>query len=407
MERIDARLDRASDRPIAVAFSGGGDSLALLCATVGYARQAGRRVVAITIDHQLSPESPLWTQHAKLNAETLGAHWRGRAWTGDKPMTGLPAAARYARHKLVADVARQEGAQVVLFGHTADDVSEALDMRATDTPGLSAPKTWGPSPAWPEGRGLAIFRPMLPVRRETLRAALRTQGLTWVDDPANIDPRFARSRARQRLAASESFTDFGDEPINPELSEFAGGVDFTEWGDARVDLDALVKVPPSVGQRALSMLVTCVSGAERLPHQARVVTLLKRLSDTRTVTATLGGALILAEGKVLRVVREAWDDRHIRRRAENVFDGRFESNAVQHLQWLKGQMRHLAAEDRVRLREVHPVLRPSLPVWCDGAGTVYLAGCHGERGPTLRSLAKERFRLACGLAQRESELNAL
>jgi tRNA(Ile)-lysidine synthase len=406
-KEINARLDRATDRPIAVALSGGGDSLALLCATVIYARQVGRRVVAITIDHQLSSESSLWTQHAKLNSEKLGADWRGRAWIGEKPATGLPAAARDARHKLVADVARQEGAKVVLFGHTADDVIEATDMRATDTPGLSLPKTWAPSPVWPEGRGLAVFRPMLAVRRETLRSALRMQGLTWVEDPANLDPRFARSRARLRLTGSEKVACSGDEPMSPDLSRFACSVVFSEWGDAEVDRDALVQLPPLVGHRALSMLVTCVSGAERLPRPARVTGLLERLNDAGSVTATLGGALVLGEGKALRVLREAGDDRYVRRSAENVFDGRFESNAAEDLQWLKGQMGHLNPADRLRLHDVHPRLRPGLPVWRDPDGTVHLAGCQAGRGPTLRSLARGRFRLACGVVQRESELDAL
>lgn len=404
---MDLRLDGSSPRPIAVALSGGGDSVALLVATVAYARQVRRRVVAITVDHQLSPDSVRWTALAKANAVALGADWRGCFWTGDKPSTGLPAAARQARHRLIADLARDEGARVVLFGHTADDVIEAADMRASDTPCLGSPKVWSPSPAWPEGRDVALFRPMLSTRRQSLREWLRRARLEWVEDPGNLDPRFARSRARLRLRDRDEVHLPSESLTRSELDDLARRIEFSKWGDARLRLDDLRSVNMDVAQQALSALLICVSGAEHIPRSGRVSRLLVRLRGGGPVAATLSGAHIVSDGSWVRIVREVGDHRSVRRTSPDVFDGRFESSAAAKLQSLKGQMRHLSPEDRRRLQEIPPIVRPGLPVWRDQDDFLRLATDVAEGGASVRSLARARFRSACGLAQREKELDDL
>ena len=91
---------------------------------------------------------------------------------------------------------------MILFGHTADDMAEAALMRATDAPDLGTLREWAPSPAWPEGRGVFLLRPLLGVTRTALRAWLAARRLDWLEDPANGDQRFARSRARIALSTA-------------------------------------------------------------------------------------------------------------------------------------------------------------------------------------------------------------
>ncbi len=87
---LDRRLRPAAAAPLAVGFSGGGDSLALLILTLDWARAHGRAVVALTVDHQLNPASAAWTADAVAKARALGADAQALAWTGDKPFTGRP-----------------------------------------------------------------------------------------------------------------------------------------------------------------------------------------------------------------------------------------------------------------------------------------------------------------------------
>src|SRR5262249_20884789 len=122
------------------------------------------------------------------------------AWEGAKPATGLPTAARGARHALLADAARTAGARVILMGHTRDDVLEAAVMRREGVR-LGGLAEWSPSPVLPEGRGGFLFRPLLGVRRAALREILAQDGWTWIEDPANQDLRHPRARARALMAA--------------------------------------------------------------------------------------------------------------------------------------------------------------------------------------------------------------
>jgi tRNA(Ile)-lysidine synthase len=123
--RLDARLCPRSPAPLAVAVSGGGDSVALLAMAVDWARLRGRRLLVLTVDHRLSPGSASWTRRAGEQARALGCEWQGLSWDAPRPATGLPAAARAARHALIAGAARAAGASVVMMAHTADDVAEA------------------------------------------------------------------------------------------------------------------------------------------------------------------------------------------------------------------------------------------------------------------------------------------
>ncbi len=107
---LDRRLRAQSRRPVAVALSGGGDSLALLLASDTWAKAAKRSLLVLTVDHGLQAESAAWTTACAATAERLGLAFRALAWIGDKPSTGLPAAARAARQALLADAARDAGA---------------------------------------------------------------------------------------------------------------------------------------------------------------------------------------------------------------------------------------------------------------------------------------------------------
>ncbi|HVY33064.1 MAG TPA: tRNA lysidine(34) synthetase TilS, partial [Caulobacteraceae bacterium] len=168
LEAFDRRLDRQSRAPLAVAFSGGGDSLALLILARAWAQGAGRPVLALTVDHGLQAQSADWTRRAAETAERLGVGFRALKWEGEKPAAGVPAAAREARHGLIAEAARRAGAEVILVGHTLDDQLENALMRAAGQR-LGALREWSPSPVWPQGRGLFQFRPLLAQRRADLR----------------------------------------------------------------------------------------------------------------------------------------------------------------------------------------------------------------------------------------------
>ena len=324
---LDEHLRVGSARPVCVALSGGGDSLALLLAADAWARRTGRALVVLTVDHRLRAQSAAWTAECATIAARMNRPFRALSWVGDKPKTGLPAAARAARHALLANAAREVGAHVILFGHTADDCLEARAMReaGSSTP---EPRTWSPSPAWPEGRGIFLLRPMLGARRAEIRDWLRARGETWIEDPANDDTAFARPRARQAIGGGPSLP---PPPRAPSARTLALSCRVDGAGALEISRAAVRDADPATAAHFVSVACLCAGGTGRPPARPRTASLTQRLTGTPSFVATLAGARIEAGSTMIRILREIGEAargglKPLRLRAgeTRVWDGRFE-----------------------------------------------------------------------------------
>jgi tRNA(Ile)-lysidine synthase len=401
---LDLRLDRASDAPLALALSGGGDSMALLALAADWARDAGRRLIAFTVDHGLQPESARWTAFAGAAARDLGVDWRPLAWTGAKPERGVPAAARRARHALIAEAARAEGARVVLFAHTADDAAENALMRQTEGSNLGDLRAWSPSPVWPHGRDVFLLRPLLQVRRDALRRLLAARGLAWIEDPANEDVRFARVRARRRLAAGE--TPVAAEATAPEEVLRAAA------SAARVDAAGVITFPRSTALPGgvLAAALLCASGGDEPPRGEPLRRLLARLASGERFAATLRGARIEADEGAVRILRDAGETARgglspvtLEPGRASIWDGRFEvvHAAAAEIHALKGFAAGLNPEDREEIRRYAAAARPALPALVESPGASPVLATAKAR---VRCLVGSRFAAACGLVAHEGKI---
>lgn len=359
---LDRRLLRGSPRPLAVALSGGGDSLALLLIADDWVRRSGRSLLVMTIDHQLRRESTAWTQACATTAQRLGLPFQALTWTGDKPQAGLPAAARAARHALLADAAREAGARVVLMGHTADDVLEAGLMRAAGST-TPDPREWSPSPVCPQGRSLFLLRPLLGVRRGEIRKWLTARGETWIDDPANEDATYARPRARTAVAR-------GAMPVTPATLASAKALALIckpdDHGGLEIDQADLAAATPDTAARFISAACLCAAGTDRPPSRDKIARLLNRLTTRSPFVATLAGARIEADRDRVRFRREPGEASRggltalrLAPGATGVWDGRFEITAAQAVE-VRAQNRSaapsLAADDGVAITLAYPRL---------------------------------------------------
>ncbi len=394
--RLDARLERGSARPVALGLSGGSDSLALLHLAAGWCARAGRPLLALTVDHGLSPESGAWTARAGRMAAEAGAAWRALAWTGPKPATGLPAAARRARHALLAEAARGAGARVVLLAHTADDRAEEAALRRGDAPGLGWLRPWAPSPAWPEGRGVCLLRPLLDTGGAELRARLAADGVAWLEDPANLDPRFARARARAA----------GPAPSADPADALHGFGHATPDGRVRLPPDRVAE-GSSAARRSLRAALACASGTDAAVAGPALDALRARLSAEAEGVATLGGARVGWTGGEVDVTRDpgrrAPADVALAPGEPVAWDGRFEVRAAApgwSVGLAQGRRARLPPADRRVLLALPPAARGMQPVFLRG-GEVRLAPAEGLEA---RALAPGRFDAAVGRVRREADL---
>ncbi|MEB0058796.1 tRNA lysidine(34) synthetase TilS [Variovorax sp. LG9.2] len=195
--------------PLAVGYSGGADSTALLAACA--ARWPGR-VRAFHVHHGLQAAADDFERHcadvcAQLAVPFVSRHVDARHAAGDSP----EATARDARYASFHDMAgahtERPSVRSIAIGHHADDQVETLLLalsRGAGLPGLAA------MPAIAVRRGLTIHRPLLGVSAADIRAWLATRGLPWIDDPTNDDARYTRNRIRAVLlpALVQTFPQF-------------------------------------------------------------------------------------------------------------------------------------------------------------------------------------------------------
>ncbi|HCY16408.1 MAG: tRNA lysidine(34) synthetase TilS [Curvibacter sp. GWA2_64_110] len=197
--------------PLAVAYSGGADSTALLLAC---AEKWPGQVSAIHIHHGLQAAADAFEQHCRAFCARLGVPLQVRRVDAHPaPGQSPEEAARRARYEAFRDIALSDTAphaiKNIAVAQQADDQAETLLLalsRGAGLPGLSAmPAQWTRD-------GIRYYRPLLDVPGAELRRWLRERGETWIEDPTNADQQFTRNRIRARLlpALDEAFPQFRD-----------------------------------------------------------------------------------------------------------------------------------------------------------------------------------------------------
>ena len=186
------------DLPLAVAFSGGADSTALLLAC---ARKWPGQVVAVHVHHGLLAAGDDFERHCQSVCATLGVPlWLQKVDARHQPGESPEAAARAARYSAFEAVVQVKQSQVAIktiaIAQHADDQIETLLLalsRGAGLPGISAmPASWVRA-------GMCYQRPLLQVSRADILAWLQGQGAGFIEDPSNADERFTRNRIRARV----------------------------------------------------------------------------------------------------------------------------------------------------------------------------------------------------------------
>jgi tRNA(Ile)-lysidine synthase len=306
----------ASAKGLLLAVSGGPDSTALLIMAAQWARARRPKVAVATVDHGLRAE-------ARAEAEVVGEHARRRGfdhhvieWRGEKPKSRLQERARDARYRLLAEHAKKIGADHIVTAHHADDQTETVLfrlLRGSAVAGLRGMETFAAR------EGLTLARPLLGLRKSDLIAYCEENGETFIVDPSNEDPRFARSRLREfsGLMAEQGFGPFEVERLSRRAARMeeavaratAQAAERLEWdGDAsNRDAGLLFAEPQEIVLRLLRQEIVRIGGPEangvRLEQVEALGEALRRAAERGEARgATLGGARLRLTGKgVLKI----------------------------------------------------------------------------------------------------------
>ena len=302
---------------IAVAVSGGSDSLALCLLADRWARARGGTVFGLTVDHGLRLESRAEaTQVRRWLADREISH-RILRWTGAHPVTGLQERARAARLALLADWCRRTSVLHLLLGHQQEDQAETALQRLVKGSGIDGLAAMAPVrlAMEPGGSGVRLLRPLLMVPRNALMATLAFWDQPWIDDPTNRDalharPRLAAAMARlgaeglsaERLAKAAARAADDRAALDRLCTDLlAACARPSSAGFVTLETGALRRAPPALAVRALGSAVTTISGRDYPPRQERLERLARRLLGQGAKAATLGGCRIVPsrDGRVV------------------------------------------------------------------------------------------------------------
>ena len=344
LDHINEEISRLipNGKKFAIAFSGGGDSTALVHALKDHPQS---KFVYI-VDHNLRSGSHLEAQSAKYFAESFGYNVEVLKWDHGSVKTGIQEKARIARYGLIGNKCREEGVEYLLTAHNLEDNVETLMMRydrKTDWRGAAGMSSITYAPVWPELSLVNIVRPLLSVSRKYLRDYNASNKIKWSEDPSNKDTKYSRIKARNYLRKRPDIVELllqtskdMKECVSKEnkilLDQFRkiGKIDY--FGNIY-----LTEIPyPELMFHCLRT----TSGQGRMIDRTKIRNLLKRMKSGDFQASTLAGSMVIKfnQGFVIGrdpiVVKGRKDNHHKRRNYSSdlemtshgkpqVWDGRF------------------------------------------------------------------------------------
>lgn len=294
---------------LAVAVSGGADSLCLLTLLGEWRRRTGwpGALEVLCVDHGLRPESAAEAAFVADWAARDGLPCTLLSWSGEKSGANRQETARLARYRLMADHMKGSGAEALLLGHHLDDQAETFLDRLTRGSGVTGLAAMAvDEPNGPEG--LRLLRPLLTVPRVRIEACLVSRGRSWCTDPSNADTRYKRSRLRSIMAllaeegltadrlaqtagnmrrASEALEETLRGLAEKHLVEHAAG-------PLRLDRGIFRSIPEELRLRLLTLMMSRVRGTGARPRLRNLTGLDRMLTGSRPCRLTLAGAVFEA-----------------------------------------------------------------------------------------------------------------
>ena len=311
---------------IAVAVSGGADSLALALMAKEELPVFGFEIVALTVNHHLRPSA---TAEAAYVADVMKAHGIEHhilEWTAPKPQTGIEEAARIARYALLTEWCKQNGVKVLLTAHHRNDQAETFLMRLQRGSGLEGLCCMREVF---ENGDIIIARPLLHAAPETMRQYLQKRRIKWVDDESNVDTKFLRNRIRAFLPQLKNATEISPQTLAQTADRLQSAEDYIETQVAQILSEKVQTIAPEVfcfkhtdflqWHREIKFrIIAALCRRRYIPRAEHILNAVAALSHLPFAGLTLGGREIFGAygyiwlvpeiGAKRKASRKAWED---------------------------------------------------------------------------------------------------
>ena len=303
----------AGHKRVALAISGGSDSIALMHLSRAWQRAMiapKADLIVLTVDHGLRAAAVDEAKAVAKAAKALGLDCHILTRKAPAGHTAVQANARADRYRMLCAAAREYGAGAIATGHTAEDQAETLLMRLARGSGVDGLAAMA---AVSRIDGLALLRPLLGQTKRSLQAVLQDLGVAWIDDPSNADPAFERPRLRTpglTLAAAGLTRDplaLSARRLGRARAALEAARDDANRALVTVNPDASVTIertgfaalPEEIRLRLLAYWLGLIGTPGAAMRMARVERLIDELATEDTVVTTFAGCwIVTARGQI-------------------------------------------------------------------------------------------------------------
>jgi len=419
LESINDEINKLipNKEKFAIAFSGGGDSTALVHALKNHPQSE----VVYIVDHDLRNGSFNEARSAKHFAESCGYNVEVLKWSHSLLRTAVQEKARIARYGLIGDKCREKGIKYLLTAHNLEDQVETLMMRydrKTDWRGAAGMSSITYAPVWPELSLINIVRPLLGVPRQLLRDYNINNKIKWSDDPSNKDMKYTRIKVRNYLQERPSLAELLLQ-TSKEMKEFVKEENqilleqFRKIG--KIDQFGNIYLNEIPYPELMFHCLRATSGQGCMIDRSKIKKLLKRMESTNFQASTLAGSMVskIKQGYLIGrdpiVVKGREDSHHYRKNYSSkleitsngkpqLWDGRFVFGAngkKMKMAALYNNQNLLPREQFKLLKNIPFKFRISLPVVIDNFNAKIISDGNNLI-PNVLSLVKIRLESSLG-----------
>ncbi len=298
---IFSLLPTKSEFNIAVAVSGGSDSIALAILLNKVFLETNVKIFCITIDHGLRKNSLEEAEEVGRILMNFDISHQIISWIGKKPLSNIQEAARLNRYRLLTEYCHKNNISYLATGHQQNDQAENFLIRADHGSGLYG---LAGIPKISEFNIIKIIRPLLEFNKNELQEFLQQEKITWIEDPSNKNGRFTRVRFRNYLEQHPQWVvklsnisknlnrakECVEYMLNKSIKDL---VDFSLKDQVSINYNDFNQLPQEIRFRMLAKLLQIIGNEEKIARGERIEKLINKIELGKDFKAsTLGKCLI-------------------------------------------------------------------------------------------------------------------
>lgn len=298
---------------IAIAVSGGSDSVTLLYLASIWAKKNNIELFVLSVDHNLREQSKQEIEYIQNTANDLGLKFYSLSFDHQNNFSNLQERARKGRYDLMTSLCQKLDVLVLLTAHHEDDYIENFCLRLERKSGVfglsSSSINWH--------NNTQVIRPLFNIPKSELVNYLVTNNIKWFEDQSNLSTKYRRNAVRQKLAKEEVYikddiitqqikvNELVENKFKPELiSAIAESVKISEYGFAFLDLIKFSGFSQEVRVQLINFLLIIISGQQRSARFYSVEPILKLIMQSLDFKNTLHGCVIKRMQNKLLIYRE-------------------------------------------------------------------------------------------------------